>query len=174
MLDKAKREVALGQAEIRTIIKVPKAGNIAGDWFSTGAIKRGAEARLIRDSVVIYTGKVDSLRRFKEDVGEVKQGFECGILLDRYQDIKIGDVIEAYRNGRGRADGAVGRRCGANVTVEATAIGVTDSRSRSARRSVRSWAMSFATSASDSLTVTDVRLMPDLSFGAGIRVDSRR
>ncbi|MBK6428466.1 MAG: translation initiation factor IF-2 [Blastocatellia bacterium] len=97
MLDKAKREVALGQAEIRTIIKVPKAGNIAGCMVLDGAIKRGAEARLIRDSVVIYTGKVDSLRRFKEDVGEVKQGFECGILLDRYQDIKIGDVIEAYR-----------------------------------------------------------------------------
>ena len=85
------------RAEIRTIIKVPKAGNIAGCMVLDGAIKRGAEARLIRDSVVIYTGKVDSLRRFKEDVGEVKQGFECGILLDRYQDIKIGDVIEAYR-----------------------------------------------------------------------------
>jgi translation initiation factor IF-2 len=97
MLDKAKREVTLGQAEIRNIIRVPKAGNIAGCMVTDGAIKRGAEARLIRDSVVIYTGKIDSLRRFKEDAGEVKQGFECGILLDRYQDIKIGDIIEAYR-----------------------------------------------------------------------------
>ncbi len=97
MLDKAKREVTLGQAEIRNIIRVPKAGNIAGSMVLDGTIKRGAEARLFRDSVVIYTGRIDSLRRFKEDVGEVKQGFECGILLDRYQDIKVGDVIEAYR-----------------------------------------------------------------------------
>jgi translation initiation factor IF-2 len=62
-----------------------------------GAIKRGSEMRLIRDNVVVHTGRIDSLRRFKEDVGEVKQGFECGIVLERYQDVRVGDVIEAFR-----------------------------------------------------------------------------
>ncbi|MBK6313333.1 MAG: hypothetical protein IPF53_03200 [Blastocatellia bacterium] len=150
MLDKAKREVALGQAEIRTIIKVPKAGNIAGCMVLDGAIKRGAEARLIRDSVVIYTGKVDSLRRLAKTSARPGAGFRMrnpSRSLSGHQDRRRNRSLS---NGRGRADGAVGRRCGANVTVEATAIGMTDSRSRSARRSVRSWAMSFATSASDS------------------------
>jgi translation initiation factor IF-2 len=97
MLDKAKREVAMGRAEIRDVIRVPKVGNVAGSMVLDGSVKRGAEARLIRDNVVIYTGKIDSLRRFKEDASEVKQGFECGITLDRYQDIRVGDVIEAFR-----------------------------------------------------------------------------
>lgn len=97
MLDKAKREVMLGHADIRDVIRVPKVGNVAGCMVTDGQIKRGSEARLYRDNVVIYTGKIESLRRFKEDVSEVKSGFECGITLDRYQDIRVGDVIEAYK-----------------------------------------------------------------------------
>jgi translation initiation factor IF-2 len=97
MLDKTKREVALGRAEIRNVIRVPKVGNVAGSMIIDGLVKRGAEARLIRDNVVSWTGRIESLRRFKDDVGEVKQGFECGITLERYQDIRVGDVIEAFR-----------------------------------------------------------------------------
>ncbi|HQR37789.1 MAG TPA: translation initiation factor IF-2 [Blastocatellia bacterium] len=97
MLDKTKKEVALGQAEIRNVIRVPKVGNVAGCMVLDGLIKRGSEARLLRDNVVTWTGRVESLRRFKDDVAEVKQGFECGITLERYQDIRVGDVIEAYR-----------------------------------------------------------------------------
>jgi translation initiation factor IF-2 len=97
MLEKTKREVALGRAEIRDVIRVPKVGNVAGCMVVDGLMKRGAEARLIRDNVVIYTGRIESLRRFKEDASEVKQGFECGILLERYQDVRVGDVVEAFR-----------------------------------------------------------------------------
>jgi translation initiation factor IF-2 len=97
MLDKAKREVKMGEAAIRDVIRVPKVGNVAGCMILDGLVKRGAEARLLRDNVVIYTGRIESLRRFKEDVGEVKQGFECGITLERYQDVRVGDVIEVFR-----------------------------------------------------------------------------
>jgi translation initiation factor IF-2 len=97
MLDKTKKEVALGTAEIRNVIRVPKVGNVAGCMVLDGLVKRGAEARLLRDNVVTWTGRIESLRRFKEDVSEVKQGFECGITLERYQDIRVGDVIEAFR-----------------------------------------------------------------------------
>jgi translation initiation factor IF-2 len=97
MLDKTKREVTLGTAEIRNVIRVPKVGNVAGCMVTDGLVRRGAEARLIRDNVVTWTGRIESLRRFKDDVAEVKQGFECGITLERYQDIRVGDVIEAFR-----------------------------------------------------------------------------
>jgi translation initiation factor IF-2 len=97
MLDKAKREVSLGRAEVRDIIRVPKVGNVAGCMVLDGVIKRGAEIRLVRDNMVIFTGKIDSLRRFKEDVGEVKSGFECGVVVERYQDVRLGDVIEAFK-----------------------------------------------------------------------------
>jgi translation initiation factor IF-2 len=97
MLDKTKREVNTGKAEIRNVIRVPKVGNVAGCMITDGTVRRGSEVRLVRDNVVIWTGRVESLRRFKEDVSEVKQGFECGITLERYQDIRVGDVIEAFR-----------------------------------------------------------------------------
>jgi translation initiation factor IF-2 len=97
MLDKAKREVSLGRAEVRDVIRVPKVGNVAGCMVLDGVIKRGAEIRLLRDNVVIFTGRIDSLRRFKEDVGEVKSGFECGIVVERYQDVRLGDIIEAFK-----------------------------------------------------------------------------
>jgi translation initiation factor IF-2 len=95
LLDATKREVITGHAEVRQVFRVPKVGQIAGCYIVDGAIKR-TTARILRDNVVIFEGKIESLRRFKDDVSEVKQGFECGISLERFQDVKTGDVIEAY------------------------------------------------------------------------------
>jgi translation initiation factor IF-2 len=95
LLEATKREVITGHAEVRQVFRVPKVGQIAGSYVTDGSIKR-TTARILRDNVVIFEGKIDSLRRFKDDVGEVKQGFECGISLERFQDVKAGDVIEAY------------------------------------------------------------------------------
>jgi translation initiation factor IF-2 len=97
LLDPTLKEVARGRAEVRNTFKVPKFGIVAGCYVTEGSIPRSANLRLLRDNRVIYEGKVGSLRRFKDDVSEVKQGFECGIGLDKYQDIKVGDVIEAYQ-----------------------------------------------------------------------------
>jgi len=96
MLAPVEREVFLGTADVREIFSVPKAGVIAGSHVSDGKISRNARARLLRDGVVVYTGKIGSLRRFKDDVREVAKGYECGIGLENYNDIKTGDVIEAY------------------------------------------------------------------------------
>ncbi len=95
LLGPTKREVLLGHAEVRQVFKVPKIGFIAGCHVSDGVIRR-THARVLRDNVVIHEGKIDSLRRVKEDVSEVRQGFECGIGLERFQDVKVGDVIETY------------------------------------------------------------------------------
>ena len=95
LLDTTKREVITGHAEVRQVFRVPKVGQIAGSYVTDGSLKR-TTARILRDNVVIFEGKIDSLRRFKDDVGEVKQGFECGIALERFQDVKTGDIIEAY------------------------------------------------------------------------------
>ena len=95
LLDTTKREVITGHAEVRQVFRVPKVGQIAGSYVIDGSVRR-TTARILRDNVVIFEGKIDSLRRFKEDVSEVKQGFECGIALERFQDVKTGDVIEAY------------------------------------------------------------------------------
>lgn len=86
----------LGHAEIREVFNISKVGKVAGCMVTDGVIKRGARVRLLRDNVVIFDGTLASLRRFKEDVREVKEGFECGMALDGYQDIRQGDVIEAY------------------------------------------------------------------------------
>ena len=96
LLDTVKKEVTRGHAEVRETFKVPKIGTIAGCMVTDGFIPRTASVRLIRDSRVIYEGKIGSLRRFKDDASEVKQGFECGIGIAGYQDVKIGDVIEAF------------------------------------------------------------------------------
>jgi len=98
MLEPTFREVRVGSAEVRDTFKVPKAGTIAGCMVLDGRIARTGEmqARLLRDHVVIHQGKIGSLRRFKDDVGEVKAGFECGIGLERFNDIKVGDVIEVF------------------------------------------------------------------------------
>jgi translation initiation factor IF-2 len=95
LLDTTKREVITGHAEVRQVFRVPRVGQIAGCYVTDGSIRR-TTARLLRDNVVVFEGKIDSLRRFKDDVSEVKQGFECGIGLERFQDIKVGDVMEAY------------------------------------------------------------------------------
>lgn len=90
------REKTLGQAEIRNVIKIPNVGKVAGCYVTDGEIRRNADARLIRDGVVIFDSKIKTLRRFKEDVKEVKNNYECGITLENYDDIKEGDIIECY------------------------------------------------------------------------------
>jgi translation initiation factor IF-2 len=96
LLAPVRREKALGKAEVRQVFTIPKVGAIAGCGVVEGLIKRSAQVRLVRDSVQIYTGRIASLRRFKDDVREVAQGYECGIGIENYNDVKVGDVIEAY------------------------------------------------------------------------------
>ena len=98
MLEPTFKEVRLGMAEVREVFRVPKVGAVAGCLVSEGTIKRSgdAQARLLRDHVVVFEGKIASLRRFKDDVSEVKSGFECGIGLERFNDIKVGDTIEVF------------------------------------------------------------------------------
>ncbi len=96
MLEQTSHEKYLGRAEVRDTFKVPKFGFVAGSYIVDGLIRRNAEARLLRDNVVIHEGKIGSLRRFKDDVSEVKSGFECGIGLEHFADVKVGDIIEAY------------------------------------------------------------------------------
>jgi translation initiation factor IF-2 len=98
LLEPTFKEVHLGSAEVRDTFKVPKFGTIAGCMVTDGRIARSgdAQARLLRDNVVVYEGKIGSLRRFKDDVSEVKAGFECGIGFERFNDLKVGDVIEAF------------------------------------------------------------------------------
>ncbi len=97
MLAPTFREEELGRAEVREVFHVSRVGTVAGCMVIEGAIPRSAKVRLLRDNVVVWEGGLASLKRFKDDVSEVKHGFECGIGLERYQDIKVGDVIEAYR-----------------------------------------------------------------------------
>jgi translation initiation factor IF-2 len=96
LMEATLKDVVLGKAEVRDVIRVPKVGSVAGSMVLNGSIKRTAQARLIRDNVVIFETSIGSLRRFKDDVSEVQQGYECGITLDRFNDYKVGDVIEAY------------------------------------------------------------------------------
>lgn len=90
-------EEVLGQVEIRDIFKVSNVGTIGGGYVTSGKILRNSDVRLMRDGVVIYEGQLGSLRRFKDDVREVNQGYECGISIERFNDIKVGDIIEAYQ-----------------------------------------------------------------------------
>jgi translation initiation factor IF-2 len=96
MLEAVEKERILGKAEIREVFRVPKAGVVAGCMVIDGLIRRNARARLIRDGIVSWEGGIASLRRFKDDVSEVRQGFDCGIGLENFNDIKVGDQIEAY------------------------------------------------------------------------------
>jgi len=96
LLEPVFREVYKGKAEVRETFRIPKIGSVAGCMVQDGQILRGSEVRLLRDSVVVYTGKIGSLRRFKDDVSEVKSGMECGIALENYSDVKQNDVIEAF------------------------------------------------------------------------------
>jgi len=96
MLTPEKRELALGLVEIRQVFHVSKVGAIAGCYVLDGMVKRGSHVRLLRDNVVIWTGELDSLKRFKDDVKEVKSGFECGLSLKNFNDIKEGDQLEVF------------------------------------------------------------------------------
>jgi translation initiation factor IF-2 len=92
------REKVIGRAEVREVIRAPKVGHVAGCKVTAGSIKRAAGVRLIRDNVVIFESAIASLRRFKDDVSEVQQGYECGLAIERFSDYKVGDVIEAFVN----------------------------------------------------------------------------
>jgi translation initiation factor IF-2 len=96
LLEPTFKEKYLGRAEIREVFSVPKVGNIGGCYVLDGKMIRNAQVRLLRDNVVIYEGKMSSLRRFKDDVKEVANNYECGIGLENYNDIKVGDVIESF------------------------------------------------------------------------------
>jgi len=96
MLEPEEVEESMGRAEIRQTFRASRIGVIAGSYVTEGLIRRGAKARLVRDGTVVYTGEIESLRRFQEDVREVQTGFECGIVLRNFQDVKEGDVVEAY------------------------------------------------------------------------------
>lgn len=98
MLAPVYEEVVTGQAEVRQIYKASKVGTIAGCYVTDGVIKRDSSVRLIRDGIVVYTGKIGSLRRFENDVKEVTQGFECGLTIENFNDIKVGDVVEAFED----------------------------------------------------------------------------
>jgi translation initiation factor IF-2 len=96
LLEPEYKEVVQGRAEVRELFKVPKVGIIAGCHVTDGKITRAAGIKLVRDSVVVFDGKVLALKRFKDDAKEVLAGFECGISIEGYNDIHVGDVIESY------------------------------------------------------------------------------
>ena len=96
MLKPEFEEIVTGEAEVREVFRVPRIGAIAGCYVQTGVITRGSKVRFLREGTVIWNGSISSLKRFKEDAREVRDGFECGIGLDNYQDLKPGDMIETY------------------------------------------------------------------------------
>ena len=96
MLEPKIREVALGQAEVREVYRITGVGTVAGCYVTEGKVARNALIRLVRDGVVLCEDKISSLKRFKDDQKEVAQGYECGIGLEKYNDIKVGDVFESF------------------------------------------------------------------------------
>jgi len=96
MLEPVYKEIVLGRAEVRQVFTIPRVGSIGGSYVLEGKILKGSKLRLLRDNVVVYQGKINSLRRFKEDAREVLTGYECGIGLENFNDIKPGDIIEDY------------------------------------------------------------------------------
>src|SRR5204863_3359155 len=96
VLEPVYKETYLGTADVRNIFRVPKVGTVAGSYITDGKVTRNAEIRLLRDNVVIFEGKIASLKRFKEDAAEVARGYECGIGIQNFNDIKVGDQIEAF------------------------------------------------------------------------------
>ncbi len=97
LLSPEQRESILGDAEVRDLFKITKVGTIAGSYVTSGTIDRKARARVIRDGIVVYDGEISSLKRFKDDVSEVKDGLECGIGIANFNDVKVGDLIECYK-----------------------------------------------------------------------------
>jgi len=96
MMSSTFEERTLGRAEVREVFHVPKVGSIAGCYVTEGKIERGQFARILRDWVVVFEGKISSLRHFKDDVKEAQSGYECGIGIKNFNDVKLGDVIECY------------------------------------------------------------------------------
>ena len=96
MYKKEQVEQVIGQAEVRSLIKISKVGTVAGSYVTSGVIKSGCSVRVLRDGVIVYEGRLNSLKRFKDDAKEVKEGFECGMTIENFNDIKENDVIEAY------------------------------------------------------------------------------
>jgi translation initiation factor IF-2 len=96
LLEPVYKEVYQGKAEVRDTFRISKVGTVAGCFVQDGFLKRGSEVRLLRDNIVIHTGKVGSLRRFKDDVSEVRSGMECGVTIENFGDVKPGDIIEAF------------------------------------------------------------------------------
>jgi len=98
MLKPEFEEVVTGEAEVREIFGVPRIGKIAGCYVRSGVITRGSKVRFLREGTIIWKGSIASLRRFKDDVRDVREGFECGIGLENYQDLKPGDIIETFED----------------------------------------------------------------------------
>jgi translation initiation factor IF-2 len=96
MLAPERRESVLGTVEVRNVFKISKVGTVAGCMVTDGLVRRGASVRVIRAGVVIHTGELDSLKRFKEDVREVKSGFECGLSFKNFNDVQVGDQLEVF------------------------------------------------------------------------------
>ena len=96
MLTPEKKESVLGMVQVRQVFRISKIGTVAGCYVQEGLVKRSAHVRVLRDSVVIHTGEIDSLKRFKDDVREVKAGFECGMSIKNFSDLKEGDQFEVF------------------------------------------------------------------------------
>src|SRR4030095_8823593 len=96
MLKPVTTEETIGEAEVRQLFRVSRLGVIAGSYVTSGVVRRGAQVRVVRDGTVIYETSISQLKRFKDDVREVQEGFECGILLEGFNDVKEGDVLEVY------------------------------------------------------------------------------
>ena len=96
MLSPIIREVYIGSVSVREVFNVSKVGKIAGSYVTKGIIKRGAGVRLLRDDIVMHEGKLKTLKRFKEEVKEVREGFECGVAFENYDNIKVGDSLEVF------------------------------------------------------------------------------
>jgi len=97
LLEPVIQEQYLGRAEVRNTFRIKGTGMVAGCYVQDGVLKRDAQVRIVRDGVVIYTAKLSSLRRFKEDVGEVRSGFECGASIANFNDVKVGDILECFQ-----------------------------------------------------------------------------
>jgi translation initiation factor IF-2 len=96
MLAPEQKESAIGKVEIREVYRISKVGAVAGCYVQDGVIRRNSKIRVLRSNVVIHTGELDSLKRFKDDVKEVKSNFECGLSLKNFNDIEVGDILEVY------------------------------------------------------------------------------
>ena len=97
MLDPVYEEKVIGHAEVRQLFKASGVGTIAGSYVLDGKFTRNSQVRILRDNIVVYEGELESLKRFKDDVKEVKAGFECGFVFEKYNDIKEGDQVESYK-----------------------------------------------------------------------------